>query len=153
MKTWLVRLAVVMLLVPLVVDLEALAEPFKDWFWDDPVAYENTAPIPGGDLVMRALHCSNNPADQAIPDGSLAFGNVGACEDRYESSIIFAMQAPPSREDMVFIVGGLPGNYYCASSVLSTMYQSRSGCSNEVNFPVAPGELGFVPNPPILSLQ
>lgn len=150
---WVARSIAILLVLSLTVDMEALAEPFKDWFWNDPVAYENTTPIPGGDLVMRALHCGNNPADTSIPDGSRDFGNQGACEDRYESSIIFAMQAPPSSEDMAFIVGGLPGQYYCASSVLSTLYQSRSGCSNEVNFTVAPGQLGFVPNPPILSLQ
>ena len=137
----------------LTLDIEALAEPFKTWFWDDPTQFENNEYIPGGDLVARSLHCSNAPADQSIPDGSKAFGNVGACSDRYQETIVFFMQAPPSEEDMVFIVQGRPGEYYCASTVASQSQLSTSGCSNEENFTVAPGIPGYVPNPPILSLQ
>ena len=129
------------------------AEPFKDWTWMDPTEYENNTPIPAGDLVARTLHCSNSPADTTIPDGSKAFGNIGSCADRYETSTIFISQTPPSREDMAFIVGGLPGTYYCAATVGSIRYQSRAGCSEELNFIVLPGALGFVPKPMTLSLQ
>ncbi len=129
------------------------ADPIITWSWDDPLAYENGQPIPGGDLMSRTLHCGNNPADTSIPDGSDAFGNEGACADRYDASVIFTSQDPPSAEDMAFIVGGIPGTYYCASTVQSVTHLSTSGCSNEENFIVGPGGLGFVPNPPTLSLQ
>lgn len=146
---WLIRSIAIVLLASLTIQ----AEPFLDWFWNDPVQYENGANIPGGDLTARTLHCGNNPADTSIPDGSIAFNNEGACADRYETNTVFISQAPPSHEDMAFIVGGVPGDYYCASSVNSLAYQKPSGCSNEVNFTVEPGQLGFVPKPPVLSLQ
>ena len=139
--------------VVLLGSLTIQAEPFVDWFFVDPTEYENNQPIPGGDLTARTLHCGNNPADITIPDGSKAFGNVGSCANRYETSTVFIMQASPSREDMAFIVGGLPGTYYCATSVGSIAYLSRSGCSEELNFIVLPGALGFVPKPMTLSLQ
>lgn len=148
MKRWMHVIVAIALLGPLTIE----ADPLVSWFWDDPVLFENETNIPGGDLIARTLHCGNNPADQTIPDGSEAFGNVGACADRYETSTVFIMQAAPSEEDMAFIVGGVPGTYYCASSVASQQYGSRSGCSNEENFTVTEAELGFVPKPPILTI-
>ncbi len=155
MKTWCKALITCVLLgsLTLQVDLAALAEPFKNWFWTDPVQYENMQNIPGGDLELRTLYCGNNPADTSIPDGSAPFGGTGSCADRYDTGVVFAMQAPPSNEDMAFIVGGIPGTYYCASTVSSITYGSESGCSNEANFTVLPGALGFVPLPPTLTLQ
>jgi hypothetical protein len=111
------------------------ADPLKNWFWDDPTQYENGANIPGGDLTQRKLYCG---MQQGGP---------------YPAEQVFDMQAPPSLEDMAFVVAGLPGTYYCVSTVASIAYGTESGFSNEVNFTVAPGTLGFVPRPPILSLQ
>lgn len=124
------------------------ADPFRTWSWDDPVAYDNNGPIPAGDLTARTLHCGNNPGDPSIPDGSAAFGHVGACADRYETSTVFVMQTSPSKEDMAFVVAGQPGTYYCASSVGSVEKGLRSGCSTEVNFIVAALELKVAPLPP-----
>ncbi len=111
------------------------ADPFKSWSWTDPVQYENATNIPGGDLFNRNLMCG------------MELGGP------YPAEKVFDMQAPPSLEDMAFVVAGLPGNYYCVSTVTSAQYGTTSGFSNEVNFTVLPGSLGFVPNPPILSLQ
>ena len=111
------------------------ADPIKTWNWGAPTEYENGDLIPAGDLYNYTLHCSNN---------------AGA---PYEASKVFEMQVSPSIEDMAFIVAGLPGEYYCVSSVSSLLHLTTSGFSNEVNFTVLPAALGFVPNPPILSLQ
>ena len=111
------------------------ADPILTWFWDDPVEYENDQPIPGGDLTGRTLYCG-------MEDGG-----------PYPASKLFEMQAPPSLEDMAFVVGGLPGDYYCVMTVSSVNHLSESGFSNQVNFTVTPGSLGFVPKPPVLSLQ
>lgn len=123
------------IVIVLLGSLTIQAEPLKDWFWTDPSTYENTQPIPGGDLINRTLKCG------------MQIGGP------YPAEQIFEMQSPPSKEDMAFVVGGVPGDYYCVSTVWSKLYQSESGNSNEINFPVAPGALGFVPNPPVLSLQ
>lgn len=110
--------------------LPAWAEPFLSWFWDDPVMYENQQPIPGGDLTARTLKCGT---DAGGP---------------YPMERIFVMQAPPSREDMAFVVNGVPGDYYCVSTVWSIAHLSESGPSNEHPFTVAPGVPGYVPMPP-----
>lgn len=111
------------------------ADPIKSWFWDAPTQYENGQNIPGGDLTGYTLHC-----------GMQAGGP-------YPASKVFEMQSPPSEEDMAFVVAGLPGTYYCVSTVSSINHLTESGFSNEVNFTVLPGDLGFVPRPPVLSLQ
>jgi hypothetical protein len=111
------------------------ADPTKEWSWTPPTEYENTILIPAGDLVNYTLHCSNNAGPP------------------YEASKTFNMQTPPSTDDMDFIVGGLPGTYYCVSTVDSLAYLTTSGYSNEVNFTVLPGTLGFVPSAPVLVLQ
>ncbi len=128
---WLKFAVVVFLLASLTIQ----ADPFKTWSWTGPTEYENNTPIPGGDLTAYTLHCG---MEQGGP---------------YPALKVFEMQAPPSIEDMAFVVAGLPGTYYCASTVSSIAHLTTSGYSNEVNFIVAPGDLGFVPKPPILSLQ
>jgi hypothetical protein len=111
------------------------ADPFKTWSWIDPTEYENGQLIPGGDLTNTTMHC-----------GMQAGGP-------YPASQVFAMQTPPSIEDMAFVVAGLPGTYYCVATVSSIQHGTVSGNSNEINFTVLPGTLGFVPLPPVLSLQ
>ena len=111
------------------------ADPLLTWTWNDPTEFENGVSIPGGDLTSRTLKCGVNPGGP------------------YPAEKVFDMQAPPSEEDMAFVVGGIPGEYYCISTVSSLTYLSESGPSNEVNFTVLPGDLGFTPKPPVLSLQ
>jgi len=111
------------------------ADPLKVWQWTEPTQYENGNNIPGGDLTNYTLYCG---MQQGGP---------------YPAEKVFVMQTPPSEEDMAFVVAGLPGTYYCVSTVSSVAYSTTSGFSNEVNFTVLPGTLGFVPNPPVLSLQ
>jgi len=111
------------------------AAPFKTWNWIDPVQYENGQNIPGGDLTNTTLRCGMQP------DGP------------YPATQVFAMQVAPSIEDMAFVVAGMPGTYYCVATVESIAHGTTSGYSNELPFVVAPGSSGFVPNPPVLSLQ
>lgn len=111
------------------------ADPLKTWNWGTPSEYENAQPIPGGDLVDYTLHCGMQPGGP------------------YPAMQVFEMQTPPSIEDMAFVVAGLPGTYYCVSTVSSLNYGTTSRYSNEVPFVVLPGTLGFVPKAPILSLQ
>ena len=111
------------------------ADPLKTWSWTDPVRYENGQNIPTGDLITRTLKCGNTSGGP------------------YSSQTIFVSQSSPSVEDMVFVVGGVPGTYYCVSTVWSLEFLSESGPSNEANFIVVPGALGFVPNPPVLTLE
>ena len=111
------------------------ADPFKTWSWIAPTQYENNSSIPGDDLTAFTLHCGMESGGP------------------YPASQIFNMQAPPSLEDMAFVVAGLPGTYYCVSTVSSVAHLTTSGFSNEINFTVLPGTLGFVPKPPVLSLQ
>ena len=125
------RIAVLLLLASLTVD----ADPFKIWSWSDPTQYENDNPLPASDLTTRTLKCGS------LPGGP------------YPSEAVFVSQISPSNEDMAFVVGGIPGDYYCVMTVWSIAYLSESGPSNEVNFTVQPGALGFVPKPPVLTVQ
>lgn len=111
------------------------ADPFKTWTWTDPVRYENGQNIPGGDLKSKRLLCG---MEEGGP---------------YPATQLFEMQVSPSLEDMAFVVAGLPGTYYCVSTVESVQYGTTSGVSNEINFTVLPGSLGYVPNAPVLALQ
>ena len=111
------------------------ADPIKTWSWGEPTQYENGSTIPLGDLTDYRLHC-----------GMVAGGP-------YPANKLFSMQTPPSDDDMAFVVAGLPGEYYCVATVSSLAHLTTSGFSGEVNFTVLPAQLGFVPNPPILSLQ
>ncbi len=111
------------------------ADPLKTWNWTAPTTYINNIPIPGGDLTDTTLHCG------------MQLGGP------YPATQVFTMQAPPSIEDMAFVVAGMPGEYYCVATVASTTYGTTSGFSNEVNFTVLPGTLGFVPRPLVLNLQ
>ena len=132
MKAKWVRLAVV---VGLLGSLTIQADPFKTWTWSDPTTYENGALIPDGDLAGRVLHCG---MEEGGP---------------YPATAIFDMQVSPSVEDMAFVVAGVPGTYYCVSTVDSLAWASTSGDSNEINFTVLSTDLGLTPNPPVLSLQ
>jgi len=136
------RVLQVTITVVLLGALTIQADPFKTWNWSGPFEYENNTPIPGGDLINYTLHCSNNPGDPNVP-----------WPNRYEAQKIFEMQTPPSIEDMAFIVGGLPGTYYCAATVSSLQYGTTSGYSNEAPFVVSAETLEFVPKPPILTLE
>jgi hypothetical protein len=111
------------------------ADPLEVWQWTAPTQYENGDIIPGGDLTNYTIHCG---MQQGGP---------------YPATQVFAMQTSPSEEDMDFVVAGIPGVYYCVSTVSSINHLTTSGFSNEVNFIVLPGTLGFAPRPPILSLQ
>ena len=111
------------------------ADPFKIWSWAEPTLYENGQTIPAGDLTTYTLKCGT------------------ATGGPYPDETIFVSQISPSNEDMAFVVNGIPGDYYCVATVWSIAYLSESGNSGEVLFTVAPGALGFVPNPPVLTLQ
>jgi hypothetical protein len=117
------------LLGPLIVQ----ADPFKIWPWIDPDKYTNQQPIPAGDLATRTLKC-----------GTVSGGP-------YPTTVIFTSQISPSNEDMAFAVNGIPGTYYCITTVWSLQYMSQSGYSNEQVFIVAPTEVGFVPMPLVLN--
>lgn len=112
--------------------LTAQAEPFKTWSWTDPDTYTNNLPIPAGDLITRTLKCGTT---QGGP---------------YPNVVIFVSQTSPSVEDMMFVVNGVPGEYFCVSTVWSLEHMTQSGFSNERPFTVTPAGLGFVPNPPVL---
>ena len=131
------RKRIIQLIITLVLlgSLTIQADPLKTWGWTHNNLYDNNAPVPGGDLTDFTLHCG------------MELGGP------YPASQIFAMQVAPSIEDMDFVVAGLPGTYYCVSTVSSLAHLTTSGYSNEVPFVVSPGTLGFVPQPPILSLQ
>lgn len=118
----------------LLASLTIQADPFKTWNWSDPVTYENGQNIPGGDLINTTLHCGMQPGGP------------------YPASQVFDMQVSPSIEDMVFVVAGVPGTYYCVATVSSQAHSTTSGYSNEIPFVVEAGSLGFVPNPPVLTL-
>lgn len=111
------------------------AEPLKTWYWQEPILYENSETIPAGDLVNYRLHCSNTAGGP------------------YPSSQSFNSQAPPSIQDMAFIVNNTPGIYFCVATVESLAHGTTSGFSNEINFSVSGADLGYVPKAPVLSLQ
>lgn len=130
------KLIQVLTAIILLGSLTIQAAPDKTWSWQEPTLYENSQTIPAGDLVDYMLHC-----------GDVSGGPYG-------SNKVFTSQAPPSIDDMDFVVQNTPGTYYCVSTVASQAHGTTSGFSNEVNFSVLPGDLGFVPLPPAnLTLQ
>lgn len=123
------------IVVALLGTLTIQAEPIKTWSWIAPTQFENDELIPYGDLDSYTLHCSTTPGGP------------------YTASKVFNYQTSPSDEDMAFIVNGMPGTYYCVSTVHSISHDTTSGYSNEVNFLVASGALSFVPRPPVLMIN
>ena len=109
------------------------AQPFKTWSWVGPSVYENGDPIIADPLTFR-LHCG---IDQGGP---------------YPTTVLLDLQTSPALQDMVALVMGLPGTYYCVETATSSLFGSTSEYSNEANFTVTPASLGFVPVPPILTL-
>lgn len=110
------------------------ADPFKSWDWLPPTTYENGNPIPSTDVLAYTLHCNDTPMEQGPPyEVEIALDDPGA---------------PPSVEDMAPVVQGRAGTYYCAATASSAAYGTTSGFSNEVNFIVTAGSLGYVPKPP-----
>lgn len=111
------------------------AEPYISWMWEAPATYENGQAIIVGDLENYTLSC-----------GPTSGGP-------YPASKPFDAQIPPSMEDMAFLVGGVPGQYFCVSTVSSIRYGLTSGYSNEVNFTVEAVDLGYRPAAPRLSMR
>jgi len=104
------------------------AEPFITWNWTPPTTYNNGQPIPASETLIYTLHCG---LDQQPRNIDIAITDPNA---------------PPSNEDMVGIVQGVPGSYSCDISAFSTLQQSESTSSNVVNFTVTPTMLGLVPS-------
>ncbi len=129
------RLFQILVVAILLGSLTIQADPFETWNWTHDNLYENKLPIPSGDLVNYTMHC-----------GMEAGGPYPAMQ-------VFEMQTPPSIEDVAFVVAGVPGDYYCVATVASKAYGTTSGYSNESPFVVLPEALGYVPEPPTLSLQ
>ena len=110
------------------------AEPFKTWNWIGPTEYENNTPIPVADALSYNLFC-----------GTAQGGPYDIFGTLLDSS-------PPSIQDMGSLVQNSPGTYYCVATATSTLNNTESGLSNEVNFTVLPADLGLIPKPPVLSL-
>jgi len=122
------------IVVLLLASLTIQADPFKTWNWDEPADYANGNPIPASDALTYTLHCNDVAGQQGEPyEVQIALDDPGS---------------PPSIEDMAPAVNATPGTYYCAATATSTAFGSTSGYSNEANFTVTSGQLGFVPNPP-----
>lgn len=109
------------------------ADPIKTWSWTAPTEYVNNNVIPSSDTLSYTLYCGTTdggPYDQFIT----------------------AMNTPPPQDmDMATLVTQ-PGDYYCVLTATSSLYLEESDPSNQVNFSVLPGDLGFKPKPPVLSL-
>ncbi len=112
----------------------AIAAPDLLFDWDVSPTYENGEAIDPLDTLTHTLHCNTTPGEFGPPyEVQIALDDPGA---------------PPSREDMAPVHNGVIGTYSCASTATSSLYGSTSGFSNEVNFTVTAGDLGFVPVAP-----
>lgn len=111
------------------------ADPFHEWSWTAPTAYENGSQIPATDNLIFTLKCGT---DQGGP------------YDKFEAVLA---KPPPDTLDMGLLVQNKPGSYFCIATATSTLYSSESDPSNEVNFNVLPSDLGLRPQPPVLSLS
>lgn len=127
-----VRFAVVVLLLG---SLTLQADPFKTWNWTGPTEYENNFPIPPADALSYNLLCGITQ---------------GGPYDLYEALL---QSSPPSIEDMGSLVMNTPGTYYCVATATSSLHNSTSVHSNEVNFTVLPTDLGLIPKAPVLYLE
>lgn len=108
------------------------AEPTKTWDWTPPTEYENDLPIPSSDILSYTLYC-------------------GTIEGGPYDQFITAMNTPPPQDmDMAPLVGNTPGEYYCVLTATSSTHLVESAFSNEANFTVLPGDLGYRPKPPVL---
>jgi hypothetical protein len=110
------------------------ADPFKTWNWTDPAEYENGSIIPETDDLSFRLKCGTT---------------LGGPYDLYETLLT---EPAPSVQDMGPLVSNTPGTYYCIATATSSLHNTESAPSNEVNFTVLPGDLGLRPKPPVLSL-
>jgi len=109
------------------------ADPFKTFDWISPSEYENNTAIPASDELSYRLKCG---------------ASIGGPYNLYETTMI----EKPSLQDLGPLVANLPGTYYCVSTATSSLHNTESAASNEVNFTVLPSELGLRPKPPVLSL-
>ena len=110
------------------------AEPTKLWDWTAPTEYENNLPIPSSDVLSYTLYCG-------VTDGG-----------PYDQFITAMNTPPPQDVDMAPLVANTPGTYYCVLTATSSTHLEESDYSNQVNFTVLPGDLGYRPKPPVLSL-
>ena len=116
------------------------AAPIITVNWDEPTTYLNGQPIDPADIVTYTLFCNDTSGEQGPPyEVAIALDDPGA---------------PPSVEDLVGVVNGQAGTYWCAARASSSLYPDDSGFSVEANFTVTSGDLGFVLSPPTnLTLQ
>ena len=121
------RIVVVLILLG---SLTIQADPFKEWNWAEPTEYENNVPIPSGDDLTYTLYCGTTE---------------GGPYDAFSTNMD---KPPPQNIDMAPLVGNNPGTYYCVATARSSIYGTESGFSNEANFTVTSGDLGYVPRPP-----
>lgn len=111
------------------------ADPFKEWNWSPPTQYVNGSTIPPSDDLSYTLYCGNTQ---------------GGPYDLFSASLT---KPPPDNMDMAPLVNDVPGVYYCVATATSSIYLSESDYSGEASFSVTGEALGFVPEPPVLSLQ
>lgn len=109
----------------------AIADPFKTFDWNPPLLYTNGNPIPSTDTLVYDIRCG---ATQGGPYDVI----IGVTDPN----------APPTLEDLGPLVQGQPGDYYCVAHAFSSAFSTWSEASNEANFTVTPGDLGFVPGAP-----
>lgn len=110
------------------------AYPFKDWSWINPTQYENDFPIPPEDDLSYRLYCGASPGGP------------------YDLFSTLLEEPSPVNLDMGALVANAPGTYYCVSTATSSLHNTESAYSNEVNFTVLPADLGLRPKPPVLSV-
>ena len=110
------------------------AYPFKDWSWIGPTQYENDFPIPAEDDLSYTLYCGITPGGP------------------YDVFSTLLEEPSPINIDMGPLVMNAPGTYFCVSTATSSLHNTESVYSNEVNFTVLPADLGLRPKPPVLSV-
>ena len=128
------RTSKVVILIALLASITIQADPIIQWGWDNATNYENGQIIGVTEILTTTLYCSDTPGNSGGPYNiAVALDDPGA---------------PPSIEDMAPVVQGQAGTYACVATHTSSLYGEESGYSNEANFTVTAGDLGFVPRPP-----
>lgn len=107
------------------------ADPFKSIDYQKASQYTNGNPIPQNETLTETIRCGTTSGGPYPVE--IAVTTPGA---------------PPAIEDFGPCVNGTPGTYYIVAVHHSLLYGTTSEESNEANFTVTPGMLGFVPNPP-----
>ena len=107
------------------------AAPNSTYTWTAPTNYEDGSVIPGTDILSYTIYCGDTQG--------------GPYPFNFPAGTGTSIQV-----DVATCVQGTPGTYYYVATTTSPAFNTESVFSNEISRTYTAGELGKIPNAPVL---